>query len=271
MIFSTPAMNHDSFGLFKMTHESYRLALLTDPLVYLSLFGFSLVFFKDCINGQSTAKRLIKLQVVDNITGAIATPIQCFLRNLTVLIFPLEVLIIFAQPDRRIGDKIAGTKLVSYNRLTNNKPERSLKKYILPLALSYAIFAALAFGLSKISFNNPTTPFVAASFNETKSKALERLLTDHLNQYFTCSVKYYDSIDNKKYDYVSVICTFKKAVSLTPKLSGQELGNQTIAVVYSLFPEDQIHGKIQFVYRYENSMTTWNRIFGVRFNGDEGY
>ena len=271
MIFSTPALEHDSFGLFRISHESYKLVLLNDPFIYLCLFGFSLMFFKDCINGQSIAKRLVKLQVVDNTTGAVATPMQCFLRNLTLLIFPLEVLIIFAQPDRRIGDKIAGTKLVRYNQLTNNNPERSLKNYILPLVLSYAIFVILAFGLGKISFNNSAAPFVVASYNETKSRSLEKLLTDHLNQYFTCSVKYYDSIENKKYDYISVICTFKKAVSPEPELAGQESGNRAIALVYSLFPEDQIHGKIQFVYRYENSMTTWNRIFGVRFNGDEGY
>lgn len=268
MVFDIPAMDHDSFGLFRITHESYKLELFNDPGVYLSLFGFSLLFFKDCINGQSIAKRLIKLQVVDNKTGAVATPMQCFVRNLTVFILPLEVLVILAQPERRIGDQIAGTKLVKYSRLTNNKTERPVKKYILPLLLAYAIFVALAFGLTKISFNNPVAPFVAASYNETKTKALEKLLTDNFGQYYTASVKYYDSVQHKKFGYLSIICTFKEAAAAGPELTEQELNDQTMSQVNSLFPEDQVYGRIQYVSRTANSITVWNRSFGLHFSGE---
>jgi hypothetical protein len=192
---------------------------------------------------------------------------QCIVRNLTLFILPLEVLVILAQPERRIGDQIAGTKLVKYNRLTNNKPERSVKKYILPFLSSYAIFVALAFGLTKISFNNPAVPFVAASYNETKTRELEKLLADKFGQYYTTSVKYYDSVQNKKFGYLSIICTFNEAAG-GPVLTGQELEDQTMSSVYSLFPEDQVYGKIQFVSRGTNSITVWNRSFGVRFIGD---
>jgi len=269
MIFFIPAMNNDSYGLFRITHEAYKLEIFSDPWIYVSLAGLTIAFCKDCINGQSITKRIIKLQVVDNKTGAVATPMQCFIRNIPLLILPLEILVLLAQPDRRIGDKIAGTKLVFYDALKNNKPERSFKKYILPMVSAYAIFIALAFGLGRISFNKPRTPFMADSYNESKSKTLEKLLTDHFSRYYAASVKYYDSIENKKFDYVSVICTFKEDPSALHELTEQELEDQTVARVYALYPEDQVHGKIQYVYRYENSMTTWNHLFGVRFKGDE--
>lgn len=52
---------------------------------YLGILGLALYFCKDIINGRSLAKRLLKLQVVDNTTGEVASPMQCFVRNLFVL------------------------------------------------------------------------------------------------------------------------------------------------------------------------------------------
>jgi len=268
MLFSFPAMDHDSFGLFRVTHEPYKLQLLNDPWVYLGMFGFSLVFFKDCINGQSFAKRIIKIQVVDNATGAAASPMQCFTRNVCLLLFPFEVLAVLAEPDRRIGDKVAGTRIVVYNPDTNNKTERSIKKYIAPLLLSYIVPVALAFLLGTVSFNKSATAFVTASYNEQKSRSLQTLLNNNFNQYYTASVKYYDSIENKNFDYVSMICQLKNAEQKRPGLTYSELESQTVSMVYSLFPQEQLHGKIRFVYRETNSITTWNHIFGIRFDGD---
>lgn len=262
MIFSLPATNNDSFGLFRITHEAYRLDPLADPSIYLSLVGFALLFCKDCINGQSITKRIIKLQVVDNKTGAVATPMQCFIRNITLLILPLECLIALMRPDRRIGDKIAGTKLVIYDPETNNNPGRSFKKYILPLLSAYAIFIALAFGLGKISFNKPQTSFVADTYNAPESKALEKLLTDNFNQYYTVSVRCYDSIENRDLKYVSVICFFKE--SFFDKIGEtDQIRNETTNQVYSLFPKELITGQLQYVYRSGNNMASWNEPIGI--------
>lgn len=266
-LFSLPAMNNDSFGFFRITHEAYKLETLSDPLIYLSIFGFALLLCKDCINGQSPAKRIIKLQVVDNKTGEVATPIQCFVRNITLLILPIEIIVALVRPDRRIGDKIAGTKLVIYYPETNNQAKPPLKKYILPLVSSYAVFVILAFLLSKIIFNTPQTRFVANTYNESKSKALEKLLTGNFSKYYKVSVKYYDSIENKKIQYVSVICFFKEPIINNPLTN--QIENETIDKLYSMFPKHMINGRIQTVYFSGNEMTTWENIIGIKIMEDD--
>ncbi len=82
-----------------------------------------LYFLKDSFNGRSLAKRVTKLQVVDNRTGEVATPLRCFVRNLPVMIWPVEVLVTFFSPQRRLGDLLAGTRVVNYGVATTGKFE----------------------------------------------------------------------------------------------------------------------------------------------------
>jgi len=165
-------------------------------------------------------------------------------------------------PDRRIGDKIAGTKLVIYDPETNNKPERSFKKYILPLLSAYAIFIALTFGLGKVSFNEPQTSFVANTYNASESKTLEKLLTDNFDQYYTVSVRCYDSIENRDLKYVSVICFFKESF-LNKIGETDQIRNETRSQVYKLFSKELVTGQLQYVYRSGGNMTSWNEPIGI--------
>lgn len=269
MVFSFPAQINDSLGLFRITHEAYRLETLAEPLVYLEMIGFTLFFCKDCINGQSITKRIFKLQIVDNKTGNVATPLQCFIRNTTLLLLPLECLIALIRPDRRIGDKIAGTKLVIYDKQADNRPGPSFTKYILPVALAYTLCIVMAFGLSKISFNNPEIRFVESSYNETNSKKLEKVLTTRFSKNYTVSVKYYDSIENKKLDYVSIICFFTDSYWNNPDTSNAEIAKMTADQVYLIFPKELINGRVQYAYKDGNSLTTWDEMIGTEFTKDD--
>ena len=69
---------------------------------------------KDAIQGRSLGKRLIKHQVIEYKTGSIANPFKCFIRNILTPVWPIEVIAILINPERKIGDFIAGTKVVSY-------------------------------------------------------------------------------------------------------------------------------------------------------------
>ena len=96
---------------------------LYDRHLYLAMFGFSLYFCKDCILGRSPAKRILKFQVVSNSTGDVASPIQCLIRNITCILWPIEVLVTLFNSNRRIGDFLAGTKVVPFNpHITQPKP-----------------------------------------------------------------------------------------------------------------------------------------------------
>jgi len=72
---------------------------------------FSFFLNKDIYFGKSIGKYFTGLRVVSARTGNPASPIQCALRNLFVLLWPLEALFLFLSPKRRIGDFVAGTKV----------------------------------------------------------------------------------------------------------------------------------------------------------------
>jgi uncharacterized RDD family membrane protein YckC len=97
---------------FNVTHEQVPI----EPTFMLPGFiiGFSLYFNKDFFNGRSGAKRITKTQVLNYKTNAIASPIRCLIRNLSIVIWPLEVLITLFNPERRLGDYIAGTRVAIY-------------------------------------------------------------------------------------------------------------------------------------------------------------
>ena len=72
---------------------------------------FIIYFCKDILNGKSPAKRLLGLQVIDLKTGQPASKLQTIIRNITIPLWPLEVLYTLFSKDRRIGDLLAGTKV----------------------------------------------------------------------------------------------------------------------------------------------------------------
>jgi len=80
------------------------------PYVFILIVFFYLN--KDFIKGKSLGKRILGFRVIDLKTENPATELQCFIRNLTICIaWPLEVIIGFINPERRIGDFIANTKV----------------------------------------------------------------------------------------------------------------------------------------------------------------
>jgi uncharacterized RDD family membrane protein YckC len=94
-----------------------REALATDMMEHALevLTGFIVVviyFNKDWFSGQSLAKRFMGQRVVYVRTGLPASRPRCFVRNLTIPLWPLEVLITLFSPSRRLGDWLAQTKVV---------------------------------------------------------------------------------------------------------------------------------------------------------------
>ena len=79
--------------------------------VYLASILFMIYISKDIFGGRSIAKRIFKLQLVNNKTGKIASPLQSVIRNVLAFIWPVEVIISFFNTERRLGDVLAGTKI----------------------------------------------------------------------------------------------------------------------------------------------------------------
>ncbi|GAA4817111.1 RDD family protein [Litoribaculum gwangyangense] len=80
-------------------------------LVFLPFFVY---LNKDFFNAKSPAKRILGFQVIDRKTNNPANELQCFVRNLTICVaWPLEVIVGLINPERRIGDFLANTKVIT--------------------------------------------------------------------------------------------------------------------------------------------------------------
>jgi len=114
-----------------------------DILFDVALIGFALYFCKDCVYGQSIAKRLFKQQVVNNKTSQIASPLRCFIRDVFMIIWPIEVIAILTKPERRLGDMVAGTKVIVFDPALEKQRPNYLQLGLC-FILSYAIMLAVS-------------------------------------------------------------------------------------------------------------------------------
>ncbi len=95
-------------------------------LMFLPLFIY---LNKDILNGKSPAKRIMGYQVMDRKTERPASELQCFIRNLTIcIIWPIEVIVGLINPERRIGDYLANTKVIQAEKEKLNSLWSELKK-----------------------------------------------------------------------------------------------------------------------------------------------
>jgi len=95
--------------------------LATNGILEIGNGTSSLVFFfmmfvyinKDFFNAKSPAKRILGYQVINRKTEKPASELQCFVRNLTIAVaWPIEAIVGLINPERRIGDFLANTKVV---------------------------------------------------------------------------------------------------------------------------------------------------------------
>ncbi|MDP2540049.1 MULTISPECIES: RDD family protein [Tenacibaculum] len=91
---------------FELTHtKSIGMILFSIPMfIYMN---------KDFLKAKSPAKRIMGYQIIDIKTSKPASEFQCFLRNLTIIGWPLEVIVGLINPQRRLGDFLANTKVIT--------------------------------------------------------------------------------------------------------------------------------------------------------------
>jgi uncharacterized RDD family membrane protein YckC len=92
--------------------EASRTGTMENVLKAVAICFLMVVYFnKDWFAGQSLAKRVMGQRVVDVRTGLPASRGRCFIRNLTIPLWPLEVVVTLFSPSRRLGDWLAQTKV----------------------------------------------------------------------------------------------------------------------------------------------------------------
>jgi uncharacterized RDD family membrane protein YckC len=245
MVFFIPGMISGFSEAFKISHEQTYPNFMGGTFGYIGKLGFALYFCKDIINGRSVAKRILKLQVVDNTTGQPASPIKCFVRNLLCVLWPIEVIIAMTNTERRLGDRIAGTKLVKFDP-TFEQPKINIGQTLIPIGIAYGVMLLLMQSMPKMEM--PKTNYSETSYNKAESKELEKLLNDSLGQYLTSDIRIYDTVRNSNLKYVSTILKLKENY-LEDDNTYRQLESATETLIYSKLPKETITGQIKYIFQ----------------------
>jgi uncharacterized RDD family membrane protein YckC len=259
MVFFLPTMISGFSGAFKVSHEQTDFNFMEGPMKYIGLIGFALYFCKDIINGRSISKRILKLQVVDNSTGQVAPPLQCFIRDIFCVLWIVEVIVAMTNTSRRIGDRVAGTRLVYYDPALE-QPKPNVGKLALPVIISYGLIALLMSVMPSTTMAK--TNYSETSYNATESKALEKVITDSLGQYLTPDIRVYDTVKNESLKYVSTILKLKENY-IADDNSYNQLHTMTTNLIYSKMPKETFTGQIQYVYQSSGQFQSRATIIGT--------
>jgi uncharacterized RDD family membrane protein YckC len=255
MLFALPDIISSFSNAFDISHEQMNSNSIGN-VGFLVIIGFSLYFCKDCFNGQSLAKRILKLQVVDNQTGLIASPIKCFFRDLFCILWPIEVFVALANPTRRIGDLVAGTKLVPYIPTEEKEPPNYLQIFIaimLSIFLMYII--SLPFKSIDSKLAGQKVNFIESSFNVIQSKDAETLFSDSLGTILSSNVKIYDKVQNDTAKYISIIFLLKENY-FADENTFDKIKSQVLGLMRTKFSETPFVSNIKYVYEEPGRMQT---------------
>ena len=80
--------------------------------IFFLVLAFAYWLGADALKGQSLGKRMMKIRVVDEYTGASCTLLQSIVRNLALVFGILDYIFIFFGSRKRLGDMIVGTKVL---------------------------------------------------------------------------------------------------------------------------------------------------------------
>ncbi|WP_109852850.1 RDD family protein [Aquimarina sp. AU58] len=255
MFFFIPGMILGFSTAFEISREPATIEIF--GFNYITLIGFALYFCKDCIQGRSIAKRVLKPQVVENSSGKVASPIRCFIRNIFCIFWCIEVIVTLVNPNRRIGDLVVGTKVVLFHP-EHKQPKINIMQIAFSMLLAYGMMTLMMLPLeawrSRIKSNQVT--YVASSLNEQAANETEQLFADSLGTYLTSDVRVYDQLEqHKDLKYVSVILRLNQNY-LENDNNYEEIKSVTVPLILEKFPEGTFVGQIQYVYQQHHSTHT---------------
>ena len=96
-----------------------NLPILTESLIY-SIF-ISIYLNKDAINGQNILKKKFGFQVTNSFNDRPANPFKCTLRNVFIVLLPIDIFLLTINSDKRFGDYVARTKVTRTNSTEQHK------------------------------------------------------------------------------------------------------------------------------------------------------
>lgn len=115
----------------------------SETIVFYS--GVFVYLNKDIVMGQSFGKRITGFRIVDRTSGLPADEFQCLIRNITIPVWPLEVVLVLFSPSRRLGDMMANTLTVIDEKSPPTSIFRELCNQHLSMRTLYTIIVGAAY------------------------------------------------------------------------------------------------------------------------------
>jgi len=120
----------------------FLIIALTDHLFLTMMIVYTIAMNKDFLNGKSIGKRLFGIQV-QNLNNQKASEWKSSLRNFLPII-PIDLMYTFFSPTRRIGDRIAETKIGIETERNLKTLSSELKNYRINKELIFGVIFGIA-------------------------------------------------------------------------------------------------------------------------------
>ena len=169
------------------------------------------------------------------------------------------IFIAMLNTGRRLGDRIAGTRLVYYDK-TARQPGLQIGKIILPALVFYGIMVLLIqlSGVRKVTVAN----YRATSYNAVRSKEMQQLIVDSLGQYLIPDIRIYDSTRKGDLKYLSAIFKLKENY-IDDEGGYAQLHEMITRLIYSKLPEQSFKGQLQYFYKGPGQFQSRTMMIGT--------
>ncbi len=248
-VFTLPIMLGKLSSAFEVSHYSSDTPTDYGSAIYLMIFAMSLYICKDSINGRSIAKRILGHQIIDKKTGLVANPLKCFIRNLFIVIWPVEVIMVLINPTSRLGDKVAGTEVVYFDK-EKEVIKTNIPKVILAFVLAYGFLFVILLPIIHLSKSiTPSTDKIEESFyNKELSNTANKRFNDSLQQYMSADIRIYNKTVASSKMYISAIFNLKEDYELDGE--DYEKIKQFCYQLFIVTVDKPFTGRMQFVYKH---------------------
>jgi uncharacterized RDD family membrane protein YckC len=245
------------FDAFNLDHDPSSFGF--GGMSFLFTFGFSAYFNKDIFNGRSPAKRIFKMQVIDIKTEQVANPLKCLVRNLTIVLWPLEIIFVLINPKRRLGDKIAGTRIDYVENPEKIKMDRSKFAMALLIAVGFTALISLPLTPMGSTWKTDKVSYVENTFDQTKSEQINDLFETELNGLIKkADFRFYDQIQNDNRKYVAGILYFTNRSDYDNFKESERKISELLTSKFSL--ESHVCF-LKFIYQEPGSLSTRQKLY----------
>lgn len=237
---------------------------------FLSILGIVLYLSKDIFGGQSPAKRIFHLQLVTNASEKAPSPFVHVLRNIFLFLWPIELIVLGINPERRIGDYITGTKVIKINNNEIYDTKTNYFSIVISIILSYLLLLFLVIPKDEIKEAFNKIDFLEASYNAHKSKEVAFVLKEVFNELseesivISSDVKVYDKIrsePDKK--FVSILISFND--NYFENVEDFDVFQSAVKLMLNeLFKDVPYISKVKFVYKNPQTNISVSKQFKIK-------